>query len=129
MCSLQVCRHLGEQGAAGLGRRLQRLAHRAEAGACANRISLPTVAERAEEWSLTREPACVPTPSCLCLCVQIFLERLLSEAEKKGPMRVPLLEQIDGVLKLTSVKNCELRLRWNLLCLRAGGSALGSQSV
>lgn len=61
--------------------------------------------------------------------MQIFLERLLSEAEKKGPMRVPLLEQIDGVLKLTSVKNCELRLRWNLLCLRAGGSALGSQSV
>lgn len=127
--SLQVCRHLGEQGAAGLGRRLQRLAHRAEAGACAERISLRTVAERAEEGHLLQSSPVSRLLPVSPLCVQIFLERLLSEAEKKGPMRVPLLEQIDGVLKLTSVKNCELRLRWNLLCLRAGGSALGSQSV
>lgn len=60
--------------------------------------------------------------------LQIFLERLLSVSEKKGPFSVPLLEQIDSVLKLTSVKNCEIRLRWHLLCLKAGEKSVSFHS-
>ena len=52
--------------------------------------------------------------------MQIFLECLVSRAEKEGPMPVPVLETMDMHYKLSSTKNSEIRFRWNILCLRAG---------
>jgi leukotriene-A4 hydrolase len=51
---------------------------------------------------------------------QIFLERLLSRAEKSGPMKVPVLGQIDASCQFSASKNSEIRFRWSVLCLRAG---------
>lgn len=61
-----------------------------------------------------------PFPQWPTLQRQIFLEHLLSRAEKEGPMSVPVLESMDRRYSLSATRNSEIRFRWAVLCIRAG---------
>ncbi|ORY43806.1 leukotriene A4 hydrolase [Rhizoclosmatium globosum] len=58
----------------------------------------------------------------------VFLETLLTESSSTK-FSVAVLDTMDSVYKLTQVRNCEIRCRWQELCLASGREAIFPEVV